>query len=150
MKPPKILLITGLALVLTTAFGLSQLASSEQYAGQTETHLGHNTYKNINADEALEILDNATAEVIDVRTTGESKSGCLKNTSHFIDINSSGFESRLSELDKNKAYLVYCQSGARSGNAMKVMQRLGFKEVYNLSGGMMRWPYKEAVVKPAI
>jgi thioredoxin-like negative regulator of GroEL len=35
--------------------------------------------------------------------------------------------------------LVYCASGVRSGQAMKAMAAKGFKEVYNMSGGMSAW-----------
>ena len=49
------------------------------------------------------------------------------------------FKAGLAKLDKNKAYGVYCRSGHRSGNAMKMMHDMGFKEVYNLAGGMKGW-----------
>ncbi len=49
------------------------------------------------------------------------------------------FKAGLSKLDKSKPYGVYCRSGNRSGKAMNMMHNMGFKEVYNLAGGMKGW-----------
>ena len=45
----------------------------------------------------------------------------------------------LEELDKNKNYYVYCRSGNRSAQACAIMNQLGFKNAYNLSGGILEW-----------
>ncbi len=42
------------------------------------------------------------------------------------------------ELDKTKPVVLFCQSGARSGMAVQVLQSLGFTEVYNM-GSYMAW-----------
>jgi rhodanese-related sulfurtransferase len=57
----------------------------------------------------------------------------------FIDYNSSDFEQQLDGLDKSKTYLVYCRSGNRSGKACHTMLDKGFKQVYNLDGGISAW-----------
>ena len=49
------------------------------------------------------------------------------------------FEKQLEKLDKEKPVAVYCKVGGRSGQAMGKMNKLGFKEVYNLDGGMDAW-----------
>ena len=36
-------------------------------------------------------------------------------------------------------YLVYCRSGHRSSNAVKIMIEMGFTDIYNLSGGIRKW-----------
>ena len=59
--------------------------------------------------------------------------------SHHIDINQPDFIKHLAELDKNKPVLVYCAIGGRSSKAMAIMKKEGFKEVYNLEGGMTAW-----------
>ncbi len=53
----------------------------------------------------------------------------------------SSFAQKVAALDKDKTYFVYCRSGNRSGNACEMMSKDGFKNLYNLSGGMMNWPY---------
>jgi rhodanese-related sulfurtransferase len=45
----------------------------------------------------------------------------------------------LKSASKDAAYVFVCRSGARSGNATIQAQNLGFREVYNMQGGMIRW-----------
>jgi thioredoxin len=78
------------------------------------------------------------APLIDVRTPGEFSQGHLKNAINY-DISESGFESQIASLDKLKPVLVYCLTGSRSTYAVRYMQSIGFKEVYELNGGMMKW-----------
>jgi thioredoxin len=78
------------------------------------------------------------APIIDVRTPGEFSQGHLKNAKNF-DVSSAGFENQIASLDKLKPVLVYCLSGSRSTYAVSYMKSNGFKEVYELNGGMMRW-----------
>jgi rhodanese-related sulfurtransferase len=42
----------------------------------------------------------------------------------------------------DKEVIVYCRSGARSGMAQGLLQQAGFKNVRNLTGGMMAWQDK--------
>ena len=44
--------------------------------------------------------------------------------------------SKVNQLDKNKEVIVICQSGMRSKQAAKVLKKLGFQRVINVSGGM--------------
>jgi thioredoxin len=78
------------------------------------------------------------APIIDVRTPGEFSQGHLKNAINY-DISNSGFENQIASLDKLKPVLVYCLTGSRSTYAVRYMQSIGFKEVYELNGGMMKW-----------
>ena len=87
---------------------------------------------------AEKINNEKNAVLLDVRTSGEFTRGALQNAIN-IDINSSNFEAEVSKLDKNKVYLVYCLSGARSASAVNYMLKNGFKEAYNLQGGLLAW-----------
>ena len=72
--------------------------------------------------------------VIDVRTAGEHKSGHLTITDFNYDVTNGEFQSKLSSLDKNKTYYVYCRSGSRSANAVRLMKDSGFEKVFNIGG----------------
>ena len=51
------------------------------------------------------------------------------------------FQERYTELEshKDKEVVLYCRSGARSGNAVHFLRQHGFKNARNLVGGMLRW-----------
>jgi thioredoxin 1 len=78
------------------------------------------------------------AQLIDVRTPGEYSQGHLKNAKN-IDYRGEAFAQQIAKLDKNKAVFVYCLSGGRSGSAAKVLKEQGFTEVYDLTGGFLKW-----------
>lgn len=73
--------------------------------------------------------------ILDIRTLQEFNSGNIDNSIN-IDFYSPNFKEELSKLDKNKTYLIYCRSGNRGNQALKIFEELGFREVYNLEGGI--------------
>lgn len=79
-----------------------------------------------------------TKSIIDVRTFSEFQSGHIKNA-ELIDVTRADFKTKLSALDKNKTYFIYCRSGNRSGKALQIMKNMGFVEVYNLQYGINDW-----------
>lgn len=93
----------------------------------------------ISAEEAVSLIatrdGDANFVLLDVRTPEEFYAEHLRNAV-MINFKSPHFEEELAGLDTDTAYLVYCGSGGRSGQATAVMARLGFKEVYNLDGGL--------------
>ncbi|MDN3202715.1 rhodanese-like domain-containing protein [Algoriphagus sediminis] len=50
---------------------------------------------------------------------------------------------KIKTLDKNKPVLVYCTVGARSQDVGEKLIDMGFKEVYNLYGGIIHWVNEE-------
>lgn len=84
------------------------------------------------------IKSTAGAVVLDVRTPGEFAEGHLTGAIN-VDYNDAAFQNNVASLDKSKPYFVYCLSGGRSGEAAAYMRSKGFKEVYELSGGILSW-----------
>ncbi len=100
---------------------------------------GQNAKYNLSALEFDTQLKNyATALLIDVRTPDEFSKGHLQNAVN-IDWNGDSFDQEIAKLDKSKPVFVYCLSGGRSGQAASRMRTDGFKEVYELQGGIMKW-----------
>lgn len=95
-------------------------------------------YRNVRADEFDKLRSDKKNVVLDVRTPQEFKAGHIAGALN-IDWNSSDFEKKVSELDKNKTYLVHCQGGVRSAKASDKLMKLNFKSVVNLEGGMKAW-----------
>ncbi|MBW7953092.1 MAG: redoxin domain-containing protein [Chitinophagaceae bacterium] len=79
-----------------------------------------------------------TALILDVRTADEFSKGHLENAIN-IDWYSAEFKNRISVFDKTKPVMVYCLSGGRSAEAANVLRNEGFKEVYEMNGGIMKW-----------
>jgi len=74
--------------------------------------------------------------LIDVREKNEWDSGHIEGASH---IPLGQLAGRLKGLDSAKATVTYCRSGARSSQAASMLIKAGFKDVRNLSGGMIAW-----------
>lgn len=79
-----------------------------------------------------------SAPIIDVRTPEEFSKGHLQNAQN-INVYGNDFATEISKLDKSNPVFVYCLSGGRSAEAASQMRSDGFKEVYELEGGMMSW-----------
>lgn len=90
--------------------------------------------------EASEQLIESTRDlvVLDVRTPEEVADGALPGAIN-IDLSSPDFTRQVAELDRNVPYFVYCRSGNRSAQAVRIMQDLGFTEIYELDGGILDW-----------
>ncbi len=82
--------------------------------------------------------NNPNFVILDVRTPNEYIPMHLEGAinRNYYDPN---FNSLIDSLNKNKAYLVHCASGGRSGATFNMMQTLAFQEVYNMLGGMNTW-----------
>jgi thioredoxin len=76
--------------------------------------------------------------LVDVRTPEEFEKGHLVNAQN-IDYNGDNFKQEITKVDKTKPVYVYCLSGGRSGNAAREMRAMGYKEVYELDGGILKW-----------
>jgi rhodanese-related sulfurtransferase len=93
---------------------------------------------NMNVEDFSKKTAESGVVTLDVRTPGEFMTGHIQDAQN-IDFESGSFESQIESLDKNGTYAVYCRSGNRSGQAVKVMQDAGFKNIYNLDGGVIDW-----------
>ncbi len=45
----------------------------------------------------------------------------------------------LAKVPKDRDLVVYCRSGARSGNAVQFLRRMGYDKAVNLEGGVNAW-----------
>ena len=96
----------------------------------------------ITTEESAEIIqnnqDNPGFYIIDVRTPAEYTEAHLENAIN-IDYYSSNFKQKIDEFNKESIYLIYCRSGNRSKQALNIFSDLGFKEVYDMEGGITKW-----------
>lgn len=76
--------------------------------------------------------------VLDVREPDEYKQANLGGT--LIPLGQ--LPQRLGELKKDEEIVVHCKGGGRSTQAAELLIANGFKNVKNLSGGIMAWAQK--------
>ncbi len=86
----------------------------------------------VDATKAVAMLDSRV--VIDVRTPAEYAAGHVAGALN-IDVEAGDFASKISTLDKEASYLLYCRSGRRSAIAADEMAKAGFTDVVD-GGGM--------------
>jgi len=79
----------------------------------------------------------AGARVVDVRTPAEFKDGSYPGA---INIPVSLLPVRMNELEpKDKPIVLFCASGARSGQGARLLKQAGFTDVIN-AGGLDNMP----------
>ena len=84
----------------------------------------------LKTNENLQLLDVRTPEEYSVEHIGDAKN---------VNWNGDDFVAKVNSYDKSKPIFVYCKVGGRSAQAANKLAELGFKEIYNLDGGIMKW-----------
>lgn len=133
--------------LMVAIFSLVYLSSCGDTAAKKSTNTGATKQSsetvgavtNVDATAFKDLMSKNTGALIDVRTPREHQAGAIQGTALNIDVTNPSFKGEIGKLDKDKTYLVYCRSGARSGRAVKIMESMGFKHLYNLKGGYMGW-----------
>ncbi|PHN04472.1 rhodanese-like domain-containing protein [Flavilitoribacter nigricans] len=115
--------------------GADQTSDSEK----TTADAPRAPFENISVAEFQQKMSADNTVVLDVRTPGEVEAGVIDGALT-IDISDPDFQKKIGELDKDKTYLVYCQSGGRSARACEMMSDMGFESLFNLEDGYMAWP----------
>ena len=97
------------------------------------------SYRQINMQEALDIMTNETGYIIlDVRTIAEYESGHIPGA--ICVPNETIGASEIPELpNKDQLILVYCRSGNRSKQAASKLVKLGYTNIAEF-GGINAWP----------
>ncbi|HEX3170757.1 MAG TPA: rhodanese-like domain-containing protein, partial [Burkholderiales bacterium] len=77
-------------------------------------------------------------ETIDVREPAEFN-GALGHIRGAKLIPLGELKQRAGEISRDKPVVTVCRSGARSAQAVVMLQKEGFRDIANLHGGMLRW-----------
>jgi rhodanese-related sulfurtransferase len=102
-------------------------------------------HKKIDAEELKELIKQDVL-LVDVRTPEEFRSGRISGAT-MIDYNGANFADAVSKLDRDTPVAVYCAVGGRSTRAADLMQEMGFKTVYNYTGGFKDWEKRGEVIE---
>ena len=97
-------------------------------------------------DWSKNIVSDQTQIILDVRTLEEFEEKSIPGSILANILEPSEFMSIVEKLDKNSKIFVYCRSGIRSQKACNILDQLGFKETFNLDGGIVEWEkYKKTI-----
>ncbi len=97
----------------------------------------------ISAEEVKKAIDKkADIALLDVRTTGEYAHGKITGA---INLPVNEVKAKITTIlpDKSKVVYVYCLSGSRSVLAVDAMVKLGYKNVFNMTSGLLAWRAKK-------
>ena len=110
---------------------------SARPAAASPTDEAKPVFRSISANEAAEMIKSRKdLQIIDVRTPQERKQFRIADTRLVAvgDIMRGVFSS-----DPNQPLILLCAVGGRSYIAGKVMAARGYREIYNLDGGIESW-----------
>lgn len=92
----------------------------------------------VSPSEIKELSTLEKAQFVDIRTPEEYAEGYIEGFEN-IDYLSDSFQWDIEKLDKTKPIILYCRSGGRSGKCAALLLEKGFKEIYDLEGGIIKW-----------
>jgi len=92
--------------------------------------------KLIDSDQLKQQIKKGNIQIIDVRTPAEYESGHIKGAQN-IPLNT--LANQTEKINKKEPIVIHCQSGARAAMAYSVLEKLGFKNIINYSGGINDW-----------
>lgn len=92
----------------------------------------------IDAERAAELIGRDGVVLVDVRTPREYNQVRIEGAVN-ADWYRRDFTSLIAHLDPAAPTVLYCRTGQRSNDAMQLMDRLGFEELYDVGGGIIAW-----------
>lgn len=83
-------------------------------------------------------INREDAVILDIRPVADFSKGHIINA---INVPINGFSKQIGSLEKYKErpIIVSCRSGSQSSHACSQLRKQGFKEVFNLRGGLLAW-----------
>jgi rhodanese-related sulfurtransferase len=94
--------------------------------------------KRVSPQEAVRLINDRQALVLDVRTPGDFKKGHILNA---LNVPQPKLGERLGELGKDTArpIVLVCALGGVAAQAAHTLKKAGYTEVYPLKGGLNSW-----------
>ncbi|MEM9362966.1 MAG: rhodanese-like domain-containing protein [Bacteroidota bacterium] len=93
----------------------------------------------VNHEDMLERVVDKEVQLVDVRTTKEYEAGHIGDAINFNISDGGKFLEQIKSLNKYEPVYLYCKSGVRSKRAAKLLQKEGFTQIFDYSGGYDDW-----------
>lgn len=129
MKKLLILFIIGLGLAVGAKIFLSQKTTNQPLTDKATSE----QVQSVSPEEFDRLAENPQAFVVDVHIPEQTH---IPGTDAFIPYNEIDKNINNLPADKNTPILVYCRSGSMSREASEELISLGYRQVYDLAGGI--------------
>ena len=109
--------------------------STSVVVAQKENAIEHVTFeiiKNLHEDALL----------LDVRTPSEVNRGSISGATAVDFLQLEQFKMHVEQFDKSTPVYLFCHSGGRSYQAALILKQMGFKKIYDYTGGYADWALK--------
>jgi rhodanese-related sulfurtransferase len=95
-------------------------------------------FREISPGEAVRLMNDEDAVLVDTRTHDEFANGHILNA---VNLPLADLQDRLAELQahRGRPIVIYCESGRRSAQAGALLKKNGFDRVVGLAGGLTAW-----------
>ena len=109
---------------------------------QTLVHDAMQEIKTISADDAYQMFNQNSCNLIDIREINElDNSGRVEGATHihrgmleiYLDPNSIFFQN--GQLNQSKEFVLFCAGGVRSALAVKSLKEMGYEKISHVEGG---------------
>lgn len=129
----------GILIILVAAVGFALRMRQAETGASSDSAQASPTYANITADQLRAMVSKQPVLVLDVREPDEYAAGHIRDA---VLMPLGSVQDNLSKLPKDGPVIVVCRSGRRSATAADILVKAGFSRVFNLTGGMLAWPYE--------
>lgn len=114
-----------------------------EYIDYNQKNINNVVGKHLDSSEWDEILSDDDALVIDTRnyyeiTFGKFKNAVNPNINNFTNLED-WLNINLKNYDKDKKIAMYCTGGIRCEKSTAYVKKMGFENVYQLKGGILRY-----------
>ncbi len=129
-----ILVVGGAIFIWRSLTPVGQVGGSKETDKKDLVQLAK--YQNISAEQLNSMLKRKDFTLVDVHIPEQPH---IPGTDKFIPFNQ--ILDRLDELpaDKHTKIVLYCRSGSMSRRAANDLLKAGYRNVYNLDGGVIEW-----------
>ncbi|MBF0254407.1 MAG: rhodanese-like domain-containing protein [Candidatus Omnitrophica bacterium] len=118
--------------------GIMAMAAALALGAQVAHAVAYEEISAVELKDRIDDKDDTGFLILDIRDPEDYQAGHLPGAIN-IPLKTLGY--RVYSLDKTREVIAYCDHGIQSRVACQVLTSAGFKDVYNLTGGLDAWTY---------
>jgi len=100
--------------------------------------LQDSSHGDISVEQARSLIETKpNLVIVDVRTPEEFSTGYIEGAMNLCA--ECDAQLLLDNLNTDDEILLYCRTGRRSANALRILRENGYEKVYNMVGGIEAW-----------